>query len=97
VTTDQHELQHVAEDQHTDGHGTDVAHRHERPEDWGWHADLHKPTRIAGLVSAVLLILFVHTTYNSGWELVWSVGIGVFLLLWLAFDQVRRLRTGRRR
>lgn len=94
MTTDQHELQHVA-----DAHGehSSVAVRHERPEDWGWHADLHRPARIAGLVSAILLILLAFATVDSGAEKIWSATVGGYMLLWLAFDAVRRMRAGRRR
>lgn len=38
---------------------------HERPEDWGWHADLGKPARLAGWLSVIALLLMITATqYN---------------------------------
>ncbi|MBI3689065.1 MAG: hypothetical protein HY241_17305 [Actinobacteria bacterium] len=90
MTTDQQDLQHADALQHT------TPHRHERPEDWGWHADLHRPARLGGLAAAILLILLVWSTSGSKWELVWSVGTGVAVLFWLGYDLVRRRRSARR-
>ena len=42
-----------------------AAHPHERPEDWGWHADLGKPARIGGWLSVIALLLMTTATqYN---------------------------------
>ena len=58
----------MSEVEHASDHSTEVAaseHPHERPEDWGWHADLGKPARIAGWLSVIaLLIMTTATHYN---------------------------------
>ncbi len=39
---------------------------HEKPEDWGWHADFSKLARIGGVISIlVLLIGLTSTHYNN--------------------------------
>jgi Protein of unknown function (DUF2631) len=58
----------MSEVEHASGHPAEVVaaeYPHERPEDWGWHADLGKPARIAGWLSAIaLLIMTTATHYN---------------------------------
>lgn len=68
---------------------------HERPEDWGWHADLGKQARVAGLICAILLFLLVFATHGSKWEIVWSFGTGIVILLGLAWDRNRRKNSWR--
>jgi Protein of unknown function (DUF2631) len=50
---------------HSGGDVVPAAHPHERPEDWGWHADLGKPARIAGWLSVVALLLMVTATHYN--------------------------------
>lgn len=49
------------------GHELDQpAHRHERPEDWGWHADLSKMARLGGYFTAIALALMLTATHYNG-------------------------------
>jgi hypothetical protein len=68
------------------GHGeVDTHAEHERPEDWGWHADLGKFARAGGYISIVaLLIMLTATHYNhsgSGAILI-VIGLLVVGLIW---------------
>ena len=61
----------MSEVEHASDHSAEVAaseqpaHPHERPEDWGWHADLGKPARLGGWLSVIaLLIMLTATHYN---------------------------------
>lgn len=79
--------------------GTDVvpaAHPHERPEDWGWHADLGKPARLAGWLSVIALLLMITATqYNLAGTaalLMTAAAIAAGLLI-----DARRRRTSWRR
>ena len=58
----------MSEVEHASDHSAEVAaaeHPHERPEDWGWHADLGKPARLAGWLSVIaLLVMLTATHYN---------------------------------
>ena len=42
-----------------------VAHRHEEPGDWGWHADLGKPARLGGWLSVIALVLMCTATHYN--------------------------------
>ena len=74
---------------------TEQHHRHERPEDWGWHAEMGRGARVAGAISAVLLILLVFSTHGSRWELVWTVGIALCMVAALVWDHYRRKNAWR--
>jgi hypothetical protein len=70
-------------------------HRHERPEDWGWHGEFGKWARVAGWVSAALLILLGFTTRYSRTELIWVDGFAGLLILMLLLDHYRRKNAWR--
>lgn len=74
---------------------TEHHHRHERPEDWGWHAEMGRGARIGAVVCAVLLVLLVFSTHGSRWELVWAVGFALSLLAIVFWDYFRRKNAWR--
>jgi len=82
-------------DPHADQHADVVPHRHERPEDWGWHAEMGRSARIAGIICAVLLCSLVLASHTSGWELAWAVGIAASLVTVLVWDRNRRRNAWR--
>jgi len=60
-------------------------HRHERPEDWGWHGDLGLLARIGGVVTLIALLLMLTAThYNHAGTLALLIFIGLILggLIW---------------
>lgn len=71
------------------------AHRHERPADWGWHAELGRTARISGIVCVVLLGSLVLSTHGSKWELVWLIGFVLALVGSLVWDRNRRKNAWR--
>jgi len=75
----------------TEQHG----HRHERPEDWGWHAEMGRGARIAGVVCVLLLASMVLATHGSKWELVWLLGFAASLVAALVWDRNRRRNAWR--
>jgi hypothetical protein len=60
-------------------------HPKEHPEDWGWHGEWGRASRIAGwVVAAILALLTTATHYNhSGafWLLFFTAGL-VTVLIW---------------
>jgi Protein of unknown function (DUF2631) len=71
-------------------------HRHERPEDWGWHADLGLLARIGGVVTLIALLLMLTAThYNHAGDvaLLTFIGIVVVGLIW---DAQKRRNSWRR-
>lgn len=69
---------------------------HERPEDWGWHADLGRLARIAGWISVLVVLsgLTVPHYNNAGTAAILiTAGLMVLALLWDA----RKRRTSWRR
>jgi uncharacterized protein DUF2631 len=79
---------HVEETEHS-------SHRHERPEDWGWHAEMGRTARVAGIISIAFLAVFLLTTHGSKWELVWAGGFAVALAISLIWDYYRRRNAWR--
>jgi Protein of unknown function (DUF2631) len=77
-------------------HHNEVAHVTERPEQWGWHADLGKPAQIAGWATVIVLLLGTTATHYNGAgdvALLATAGILVVALIWSA----RAKRTAWRR
>ncbi|MDT4937221.1 MAG: hypothetical protein QOG80_892 [Pseudonocardiales bacterium] len=60
-------------------------HPDEHPTDWGWHGEWGRVSRIAGWITATILVLMVTAThYNSSgtfWLLLFAAGI-VGGLIW---------------
>jgi hypothetical protein len=70
-------------------------HRHERPEDWGWHGEFGIWARVGGVVSAAILVLMTFTVRFTAIELVWLYGIAAILVLMLVRDWYRRKNAWR--
>ncbi len=71
-------------------------HRHERPEDWGWHGEFGKWARIVGWVAVVVLLLQNVTTYYNTAQAPWLYGIAALLVLLLVRDRYRRKNAWRK-
>jgi hypothetical protein len=69
--------------------------RHERPEDWGWHAEWGRWARAAGWLCAGLLILLNFTWHYSRVESAWLISLAVLLVLLLLRDYYRRKNAWR--
>jgi Protein of unknown function (DUF2631) len=74
----------------------DGAHRHERPEDWGWHADLSVLARVGGIFTIIALALMLTAThYNHAGTA--ALLICLFAVLGgLIWDQQKRRTRWRR-
>jgi Protein of unknown function (DUF2631) len=70
-------------------------HRHEQPEDWGWHGEFGKWARVGGWVSAALLVGLNFTTRYSRVEVIWLDGFAALLVLMLGLDWYRRKNAWR--
>jgi hypothetical protein len=70
-------------------------HRHEQPEDWGWHGSWGKGARVAGWVSVIILCLTNVTTYYNTAQAPWLYGIAAILVLILIRDRYRRKNAWR--
>jgi hypothetical protein len=71
-------------------------HRHERPEDWGWHADLGLLARIGGVVTLIALLLMLTAThYNHAGTVALLACIGI-IVAGLIWDAQKRRNSWRR-
>jgi MFS-type transporter involved in bile tolerance (Atg22 family) len=76
-------------------HGTDHA-AHEKPEDWGWHANLSILARAGGWFSLILLALLLTATHynNAGtFAILLFMALIVVGLIW---DRQQRKTSWRR-
>ena len=82
--------------EHAPEHATTASgHKHERPEDWGWHAEMGRTARVAGIISIITLASMLLASHGSKWELVWLVGFTVALAVALVWDRSRRRNSWR--
>lgn len=72
-----------------------AGHRHERPEDWGWHAEMGGIARGFGLVVAIILVLMLTANHERNLENIWLVGIAAAIIGTLIWDRQRRKHAWR--
>jgi len=70
---------------------------HERPEDWGWHAEAGKTGRIAGWVLAVILLTMLVGNHEGRVEDIYLVLAAAILVVTLLWDIRRRKNSWRAR
>jgi hypothetical protein len=70
-------------------------HRHERPEDWGWHGGWGRWARVGGWLCVALLIGLNFTTRYNRVESVWLYGVAALLVALLIRDWYRRKNAWR--
>jgi hypothetical protein len=68
---------------------------HERPEDWGWHAEAGKISRAGGWVSVAVLLLINLGNQTRHVENVWITAIAALLAIILLLDRHRRKNSWR--
>ncbi len=73
----------------------DTVHRHERPEDWGWHGAWGKWARIGGWLSVVALLLLNFTFHYNNQADSWIYGLAALLVFMLLRDRHRRKNAWR--
>jgi hypothetical protein len=74
----------------------EVDPRDEPSAEWGWHGSFPKATRIAGWLSAIILLVMIYGNHENNTENVWLVGLSLFLILMLVLD-LRKRRTAWRK
>jgi hypothetical protein len=70
-------------------------HRHERPEDWGWHRSFGRLGRILGWLAVGVLLLQNVTTYYNTAQAPWLYGIAALMVFLLLRDRYRRKNAWR--
>ena len=69
--------------------------QHESPQDWGWHAELGRVSRVAGWLSILVLLSMNFTPHYNKSQDVWIYGLVVLIVLALVRDHVRRKNAWR--
>ncbi|MEP6851203.1 MAG: hypothetical protein ABJA87_00825 [bacterium] len=77
-------------------HGQDQPVHHERPEDWGWHADLGGWARFGGIFSLIVLGLGLTATKYNNAGTVAIVTCMVLIVIGLLVDRQKRRTSWRR-
>jgi hypothetical protein len=70
---------------------------HERPEDWGWHGEAGKASRITGLVMIVFLLVMIVGNHEGRVEDLYLIGIAALIAISLLWDARRRKNAWRSR
>ncbi|MDQ2797279.1 MAG: DUF2631 domain-containing protein [Actinomycetota bacterium] len=70
-------------------------HPNEHPEDWGWHGEWGRASRIGGWVSAILLMLMATSTHYNGQGTLFLSIIAALLIIVLVRDRQRRKNSWR--
>lgn len=75
---------------------TTVDPRDEPSAEWGWHGSFPKATRIAGWVSAIILLVMLYGNHHGKTEDLWLVGLSLLFMFLLVLD-IRKQRTAWRK
>lgn len=84
----------VRQDEHS-GQVEHSGHRHERPEDWGWHAEAGGWSRGFAIAVGIIMILMFTTTHERHIAQIWLAGITALILVVLFWDRRRRKNAWR--
>lgn len=71
-------------------------HPDEHPEDWGWHGEWGRASRIAGWFVAILLIVMTTATHYNSSGAIWLALFAVLLVVVLIWDIQRRKNAWRK-
>ena len=73
-----------------------VHHPDEHPTDWGWHGEWGRAADVAGVITAIILILMVTATHYNHSGTVWLLLFAAGILGGVAWN-VRRRRNAWRK
>jgi hypothetical protein len=68
---------------------------HERPEDWGWHGEAGRTSRVLGVVMIVFLLVMIKGNHEGHVEDLWLIGCALAILVSLIWDTRRRKNAWR--
>ena len=70
--------------------------RDEPSAEWGWHGSFPNATRIAGVVSALILLVLLIGPYQTHLQDIWVVIVALVILVGVVHQIVRRRKAWRR-
>jgi hypothetical protein len=76
--------------------GSGVDPQDEPSAEWGWHGSFPNGTRIAGIVSALVLVALVFGPYQSRLQDWWIAGIVLLLVVAVVRGTIKRRNAWRR-
>ena len=81
-------------------HGDTLTHSEhsepDRPEDWGWHAETGKWARLAGWITAAILLLMNLGNQTRHIANFWLSGIALLIAVILLIDRNHRKNSWRK-
>lgn len=76
--------------------GPAVSPEDEPSAEWGWHGSFPRGSVVAGVVSAIALLLMIFGPYQSKTHELWLIGIAALILLGIVLQAVRKRNSWRR-
>lgn len=70
--------------------------RDEPSAEWGWHGSFPRATPIAGVVTAIILLLLMIGPYQTRLQDFWIVGVVLLLIGLIAHGTLKRRKAWRR-
>lgn len=68
---------------------------HEKPEDWGWHAEMGVLARGAGWISAAVLLVMIIGNDIGHIAQIWLIALAALLVVMLLRDRHQRKNSWR--
>ncbi len=99
MASNEHDLaeRRSAVERHESTQGAPEPHEapHEKPEDWGWHAEMGIVARGAGWLTAALLLVMLIGNQEGHIAQIWLIALAVLLVLMLLRDRHNRKNSWR--
>jgi hypothetical protein len=70
--------------------------RDEPSAEWGWHGSFPNATRIAGVVSAIILLVLLIGPYQSHLQDFWMIPLALGLIALVAYGTAKRRNDWRK-
>jgi hypothetical protein len=64
--------------------------------EWGWHGTFPKATRVAGWLTAVVLLLMLIGNHRGHIEDIYLIGVAALIVIALIWDRIRSRTAWRR-
>ncbi len=70
---------------------------HDEPSvGWGWHGSFPRATRVAGVLTAIVLVVMLDSNEETHISMIWAAALAIAIVVGLGFDYARKRHSWRR-
>jgi len=70
---------------------------HDEPSaEWGWHGSFPRTTRVAGVLSGIVLVVLLDSNEEGHVATIWTLALAIIIVLGVVLDYARKRHSWRR-